>query len=58
MGFGEVVTDEENLIDTIGEYLENNCKMKEKYKNRVDGFYKYNDKNNCKRVYEAILNMD
>ena len=58
MGFGEVVNDEENLIDTVGEYLENNCKMKEKYKNRVDGFYKYNDKNNCKRVYEAILNMD
>ncbi len=58
MGFGEVVNDEEKLIDTIGEYLENNCKMKEKYKNRVDGFYKYNDKNNCKRVYEAILNMD
>ena len=58
MGFGEVIRDEENLIETIGEYLKNNCKMKEEYKNRVDSFYKYNDKNNCKRVYEAILNMD
>ena len=58
MGFGEVIKTEENLINTIEEYLKNNCKMKEKYINRVNSFYKYNDKNNCKRVYEAILNMD
>ena len=31
--------------------------MKEEYEKRVDTFYKYNDKNNCRRVYEAILNM-
>ena len=57
MGFGEVVKDEETLIDITGKYLENNCQMKEEYKKRVDTFYKYNDKNNCRRVYEAILNM-
>ena len=58
MGFGEVITTEENLVNTIKEYLQNDCKMKKEYENRVDSFYKYNDKNNCKRVYEAILNMD
>ncbi len=57
MGFGEVVKDEETLIDIIGKYLENNCQMKREYEKRVDTFYKYNDKNNCRRVYEAILNM-
>ena len=31
--------------------------MKDVYKNRVDTFYKYNDKNNCKRIYDYILNM-
>ena len=57
MGFGEVVKIESKLIETIEEYIANNCKMKEKYKRRADNFYKYNDKNNCRRVYDAILNM-
>ena len=29
-------------------------KMKEVYKKRVDEFYKYNDQNNSKRVYNWI----
>jgi len=56
MGFGEVIEKEEELIELIENYLKNNCEMKELYKNRVDTFYKYNDKNNCKRIYEYILN--
>ena len=54
MGFGEVISDEDKLIDTVEEYLKNNCKIKNKYLSRSNNFYKYNDKNNCKRVYEAI----
>ena len=57
MGFGEIIADEEELIKMIIEYMKNDCKMKEKYKNRVVKFYKHNDKNNCKRVYDAILNI-
>lgn len=58
MGFGEVVKKEDELIKLIEDYIENNCEMKEHYKNRVDTFYKYKDKNNCKRIYEYILNME
>ncbi|MDO5861156.1 CDP-glycerol glycerophosphotransferase family protein, partial [Methanobrevibacter sp.] len=57
MGFGEVIEKEDKLIDVIKEYIENNCEMKEEYIKRVDSFYKYNDKNNCRRVYDAILKM-
>ena len=57
MGFGEVVKKEDELIKLIEDYIENNCEMKEHYTNRVDTFYKYKDKNNCKRIYEYILNM-
>ena len=57
MGFGEVIPSEDELVETIEDYLENNCQMKEEYKNRVNNFYKYNDKNNCERVYNAILNL-
>ena len=38
----------------IKDYLDNDCEMKENYKKRVDKFYKYNDQNNSKRVYDWI----
>lgn len=57
MGFGEVVKDEDELIDTIEDYLNNDCEIKNVYLERSDKFYKYNDKNNCKRVYDAILKI-
>jgi CDP-glycerol glycerophosphotransferase (TagB/SpsB family) len=57
MGFGEVVNDEDELIDAIEGYLNNDCEIKKVYRDRSDKFYKYNDKNNCKRVYDAILKI-
>lgn len=54
MGFGEVISSEDDLIDKIGEYVENDCQMEEKYQGRVDDFFTYHDKNNCKRVYDWI----
>jgi len=57
MGFGEVIDNIDELIDVIEDYLSNNCEMKEKYKNRVDSFFKFKDKNNCKRVYDAIIDL-
>ncbi|WP_236951259.1 CDP-glycerol glycerophosphotransferase family protein [Methanosphaera sp. BMS] len=54
MGFGEVIKDENELIELIERYFKKNCEMDVKYKERVDTFFKYNDKNNCKRVYEWI----
>lgn len=57
MGFGEVIKDIDDLIDEIEKYMLNNCEMKEKYKNRVDSFYKFKDQNNCKRVYDAIIDL-
>ena len=56
-GFGEVTATQKELIKIVEDYLKNDCQMKNKYKSRVDNFYKYNDKNNCKRVYEAILKL-
>lgn len=57
MGFGEVIDNQNELITTVEDYLKNDCRMKDKYKKRVHSFYKYNDKNNCRRVYEAILDL-
>lgn len=54
MGFGEVCRDEDELINLIIDYIKDDCKMKAEYIARVDSFFLYTDKNNCKRVYEAI----
>ena len=56
MGFGEIVQSQEALVDRLIEYIENDCQMEDKYKRRVDGFFKYTDQKNCKRVYEWLQN--
>lgn len=57
-GFGPVVRTQAELKEYIIDSIKNNCEMEEKYKKRVDEFFKYHDKNNSKRVYEAILELD
>lgn len=56
MGFGETISNETNLLNKIKYYLSNNCQMEPDYQERVENFFKYNDKNNSKRVYEWIKN--
>lgn len=54
MGFGDVIKDENELIQKIKYYIENDCIMEKQYQDRVISFFKYNDKDNSKRVYEWI----
>lgn len=54
MGFGDVIDNEEALVDKIIEYMENDCVMEDKYQKRVDKFFKYTDQKNCKRVYDWL----
>ena len=55
MGFGEIVSDEDDLIGKIEDYLENDCVMEDEFKENVDSFFKFNDRKNCERVYRWIL---
>ena len=57
MGFGEVITEHDGLVDTVIKYMENNCAMDEKYKQRAEDFFAYTDKNNNKRVYNEIIRI-
>uniref|UniRef100_UPI00388F38C8 CDP-glycerol glycerophosphotransferase family protein n=1 Tax=Methanobrevibacter sp. TaxID=66852 RepID=UPI00388F38C8 len=54
MGFGEICKKEDEIVDLIIEYMENDCKIKEMYQKRIDEFFIFKDRNNCKRVHEAI----
>ena len=56
-GFGEVEYDLDSTVDRIIEYMENGCQLKEKYRQRIDDFFVFNDQNNCKRVFEKILEL-
>lgn len=54
MGFGEVVSNEDELIKIIEIYLDNSCSIKDIYSKRSDDFFKFNDNKNCYRVYKHI----
>ena len=56
-GFGEVTYDLETLIDKIIQYVENEFKLKDVYRERIDSFFSFNDQNNCHRVTEKILTL-
>ena len=55
MGFGPVFDWEEDVVDKVIEYMDNHCEMEDMYKQRVDDFFKYRDKNNSKRCYDWII---
>lgn len=56
-GFGEVTKSIEELVKILCIYIQNNCKLHEKYKNRIVSCFKYVDKKNCERVYDELLNI-
>lgn len=56
-GFGEVEYDLDSTVDRIIEYMENGCQLKEKYRQRIENFFAFNDQNNCKRVFEKIMEL-
>lgn len=56
-GFGEVVYDYESTVSLLCEYMENGCALKDKYRERIDNFFAFSDKNNCQRTLEKILKL-
>ena len=57
-GFGKVVEKEEEIIEEIKYYIENNCNIRDEYKNRIEKTFRYLDHENSKRVFEKIQEID
>ena len=55
MALGEITKTNQQTVDLLCEYMENECKIKDEFKQRIDKFFKYHDFNNCKRIYEEIM---
>jgi len=56
-GFGEVITNELELITVTLSYIKSNFAMKDIYSSRVSEFFCFTDRNNCKRNFEAVYNL-
>ena len=53
--FGEITPDYDTTVNTLIEYMENGCALKEKYRKRIDTFFAFDDRNNCERIFDKIM---
>ena len=56
-GLGDVCFNINDLINCVKLLSENKFSMPDKYKERVKNYFAYCDKNNCKRIFETILDL-
>ncbi|MCD7808451.1 MAG: CDP-glycerol glycerophosphotransferase family protein, partial [Erysipelotrichaceae bacterium] len=57
MGFGPILESHTEIVDSLCEYMKNQCQMKEEYITRVDEFFAYSDFNNSERIYENVIEL-
>jgi len=55
MGFGPVCDEYEDAVRLICEYMKNQCKMPDEFKQHADDFFAFDDFNSCERIYDAVL---
>jgi CDP-glycerol glycerophosphotransferase (TagB/SpsB family) len=56
-GLGPVCEDLDSTVEEIYKSIENDCKLEKRYRERIDNFFEFDDRNNSKRVYEAIRKL-
>lgn len=54
-GFGEICTGEEELVELLCAYMQEGCTLKDCYRARQDDFFAWDDRENCRRIYEDAL---
>ena len=55
MAFGEICQTNEELVDVLCEYMKDGCRMKDVYRKRADDFFAFRDHDNCRRIYDVML---
>lgn len=53
-GFGPVVSTTKDLKNILKAAIKTDCRVDKEYLKRMDGFFAYNDKNNCKRIWYEV----
>lgn len=57
-GFGPVVREIDELIDSLVSYIERDCELEPEYLKRVDDFFAFQDHNSSQRLLKEILTFD
>ena len=55
MGFGPICKNHDSLINTLCNYMENECKAEQMYVERANDFFYFDDFNNCERIYNEVI---
>ncbi|KRF62044.1 hypothetical protein ASG99_06490 [Bacillus sp. Soil768D1] len=56
--FGEVLTEEESLVEKISEIVNQDFNINEYYLKKSDSFFAYKDNKNSERIYQAIKKLN
>ena len=56
-GFGPICLSVEETVAQIMRNIDQNCKLEDTYRQRIDQTFAYSDTNNCKRVLEQLYQM-
>ncbi len=56
-GFGDVCSAHNDAVKAIIKLINNGFQMEEKYLNRIDKYFAFNDSNNCARIFESISDL-
>ena len=57
MGFGHVCENADGVIENVKKCIDNSFEPEEIFKERVNNFFVLKDKNNCQRIYNAIMEI-
>lgn len=57
-GFGSIVKNEDELLKVLFRCFDNNFELESKYLTRINDTFKFNDKNNCERIFNEIIKID
>ena len=50
MGFGEITTTAEGLVEVLSDYMRRDCAIADVYRARIEAFFEYRDDQNCARI--------
>ena len=57
-GFGPVFINKNDVVDYLIRLMQSGCNMEQIYNDRVNSFFIYRDQCNCKRNYDAIMELE
>lgn len=57
-GFGPICRERSELVAAIGDLLRKGCEMDRQFRERADAFFAYDDRENCRRVFDVVVNDD